>query len=75
MARRRTFGYIRKLPSGRWQASYLDDRTAERVWAPSTFATRTDASLWLSSVETDMARGAMAMAMLATIEPNALTVC
>ena len=56
MARRRTFGYIRKLPSGRWQASYLDDRTAERVWAPSTFATRTDASLWLSSVETDMAR-------------------
>ena len=57
MARRRTFGYIRKLPSGRWQASYLDDRTGDRVAAPATFATKTDANLWLASVETDMASG------------------
>lgn len=57
MARRRTFGYVRKLPSGRWQASCLDDRTGARVAAPSTFATKADASLWLASVETDMARG------------------
>ena len=57
MARRRTFGYLRKLPSGRWQASYFDERTRQRVAAPSTFATKTDASLWLASVETDSARG------------------
>ncbi|MGH9287962.1 MAG: hypothetical protein ACRD0V_06675, partial [Acidimicrobiales bacterium] len=57
MGRRRTFGYVRKLPSGRWQATYLDDRTRQRVAAPSTFATKTDANLWLASVETDRARG------------------
>src|ERR687891_251596 len=57
MARRRTFGYVRRLPSGRWQASYLDEPTRERVVAPSTFATKTDANLWLASVETDMVRG------------------
>src|SRR5918995_4351007 len=57
MARRRTFGYVRKLPSGRWQASYLDERTRERVRAPWTFATKADANLWVASVETDMARG------------------
>ena len=57
MARRRTFGYVRRLPSGRWQASYLDEPTRDRVVAPSTFATKTDANLWLASVETDMVRG------------------
>lgn len=57
MARRRTFGHVRKLPSGRWQASYLDDHTRGRIGAPATFATKADANLWLASVETDMARG------------------
>jgi hypothetical protein len=56
MARRRTFGYVRKLQSGRWQASYLDERIRRRIGAPSTFATKTDASLWLASIETDTAR-------------------
>jgi integrase len=44
---RRTFGRLRKLPSGRWQAAYLgpDDRlhTAE-----STFAAKVDAEAWLT---------------------------
>jgi Phage integrase, N-terminal SAM-like domain len=57
MVRRRTFGYVRRLPSGRWQASYLDERNGERVGAPATFATKVDANLWLASVETDLARG------------------
>src|SRR5918994_4074697 len=57
MARRRTFGYVRRLPSGRWQASYLDDQTGERVAASATFPTKADANLWLASVETDIARG------------------
>ena len=54
---RRSFGNLRKLPSGRWQASYLDDLTGGRIAAPSTFATKADAALWLSTVETDRARG------------------
>jgi len=57
MARRRTFGYVRRLKSGRWQASYLDECTRRRMGAPSTFATKTDASLWLASIEIDTARG------------------
>jgi integrase len=56
MARRRDFGSIRRLPSGRWQARY---RTAkgELVPAAETFATKGDAAAWLASVQTDTARG------------------
>jgi hypothetical protein len=50
MARRRTFGHVRKLPSGRWQASHLVERTRERVGAPATFATKAGANLWLAGV-------------------------
>jgi integrase len=54
---RRTFGNLRKLPSGRWQASYIDDGSGKRISAPSTFLTKADAALWLSTVEADRARG------------------
>jgi integrase len=55
-AKRRRFGKVRKLPSGRFQASYaMPD--GQRRTAPNTFATKTDAALWLSSVETDLQRG------------------
>lgn len=56
MATRRRFGHLRRLPSGRWQASY---RTAggERRTAAKTFATKTDADRWLSTVESDLVRG------------------
>ena len=54
---RRSFGYIRKFPSGRWQASYTDEPTGDRLSAPDTFASKTDANLWLSSVATDRSRG------------------
>ncbi len=54
---RRSVGNLRKLPSGRWQASYIDDATGSRIAAPSTFGTKTDAGLWLSTVEADRARG------------------
>lgn len=57
MAKRRTFGSIRKLPSGRWQASYLDPISRERVPAESTFATKADANLWLSKAEMSLERG------------------
>jgi integrase len=55
MGRRRA-GTVRKLTSGRWQARYLKP-DGERVNAPSTFVTKTDAMRWLASVETDIGRG------------------
>ena len=54
---RRSSGAVRRLPSGRYQASYLDGTTRERVQAPSTFATKADADLWLATVRADDARG------------------
>lgn len=55
MAAGRQFGTIRKLPSGRFQARY--SHLGRQVGAPDTFLTKTDARRWLSSVETDLARG------------------
>ncbi len=53
--RRRRFGWVRKLPSGRHQASYLgpDDR---RHVAPHTFDSATSADRWLVQVETAILR-------------------
>jgi integrase len=56
MTRRRGFGNLRKLPSGRWQARYeLPGGSA--VVAPATFRTKAEANQWLSTVEADRARG------------------
>jgi len=55
MPHRRHFGSVRKLPSGRYQASYWHE--GERQVAPDTFAGKTDAQAWLSSKETDINRG------------------
>ncbi len=56
MTARRRFGSVRKLPSNRYQARYLDGN-GERITAPDTFETKGDAQRWLAAVETDMARG------------------
>lgn len=53
---RRSFGHIRKLPSKRFQASYVSSNGL-RVNAPHTFLTKTDANAWLSSEETRLRRG------------------
>ena len=53
---RRTFGTVRKLPSGRWQARYSTD-AGDRITAPHTFPTKADAQRWLATVEADIARG------------------
>jgi hypothetical protein len=45
-AGRRGWGRARKLPSGRWQASYVHDLV--RHTAPDTFKERTDAEGWLA---------------------------
>ena len=55
-AGRRDFGALRKLPSGRWQASYLDP-SGRRRNAPETFARKQDAARWLAEVESTVARG------------------
>jgi integrase len=56
MKTRRRFGYIRKLPSGRWQASFIGP-DGGRHSAPHTFGTKTDADRWLSASELDISRG------------------
>ena len=53
---RRTFGTARKLPSGRWQARYVTP-DGERLTAPTTYASKSDALRWLSTIETDLHRG------------------
>lgn len=44
---RRTFGSLRRLPSGRWQARYTGPDLNEHK-APRTFDTKTDADAWLA---------------------------
>lgn len=55
MAKRR-FGRVRKLPSGRYQARYPGPDGTDRP-APDTFATKTDAEIWLTIKETEIRRG------------------
>lgn len=53
---RRTYGAVRKLTSGRFQAHYTGP-DGQRRNAPATFATRPDADTWLAGQRTDLARG------------------
>jgi integrase len=50
---RRAFGYIRRLPSGKWHASYLGPDGARRN-APNTFSSKTDADLWLAKTRSEL---------------------
>lgn len=54
---RRSFGMVRTLKSGRHQASYTGP-DGHRYNAASTFARKSDADAWLSSVQTEIAKGA-----------------
>ena len=53
--RRREFGTVRKLASGRWQARYLGP-DGQRYTAPETFETKSDAQDWLNLVRADIER-------------------
>jgi integrase len=55
--KRRSFGKIVKMRSGRFQASYISPQ-GQRETAPDTFIRRRDAEVWLSRVEADISRGA-----------------
>ena len=48
MGRRRGFGYLRRLPSKRWQASYIGPDLG-RHNAPDTFETKGDGEAWLAA--------------------------
>jgi len=54
--RRRAFGSVEQLPSGQFRARVLGP-DGRYVSAPSTFATRTDASVWVDVQRTDLVRG------------------
>ncbi len=56
MARRRRFGRVRRLPSGRYQARYRGPDGMDRP-APQTFERKADADRWLASVESELLRG------------------
>lgn len=49
------WGAVRKLPSGRYQASYMVN--GERFPADTTFSTQDAAEAWLRGVRTDIERG------------------
>ncbi|MBO8194351.1 tyrosine-type recombinase/integrase family protein [Streptomyces oryzae] len=53
---KRSFGRIRKLPSGRFQARYLGPDGVDRP-APVTFGSRRDADDWLAERQTELRRG------------------
>jgi integrase len=57
--RRRRFGAVRQLPSGRYQARYRGPDGLMRP-APRTFASETDANVWLTVTEAEMVRGTWA---------------
>jgi len=55
--KRRHFGGVRELPSGRWQARYPDPETGLLRPAPRTFERKREAQAWLANVEASQARG------------------
>ena len=57
MAKRRSFGQLRRLPSKRWQAFYTGPDTALH-YAPPTFDTKMDADAWLVDERRVIASGA-----------------
>ena len=54
---RRSFGYLRRMSSGRWQASYKIPVRAGGWWRRPRSGPRRTASVWLATVQADKARG------------------
>ena len=55
MGNARSFGNIRKLPSGRYQVRYR--HLGRLVPGQTTYSTKTEAKIYLASIETDLNRG------------------
>lgn len=62
--KRQSFGAIDRRESGRWRARYThptepftSEGTPNRISAPTTFRTKTEAREWLTGIQADIARG------------------
>ena len=55
--KRSSFGTIRKLPSGRYQARYTVPGTDKLINAPMTYTTKGDADAWLRAERSARERG------------------
>ncbi len=56
MTKKRRYGRVRQLPSGRWQARYPGPDGIDRP-ADKTFATKKDADVWLTLKEAEIRQG------------------
>jgi len=56
MTSKRRFGRVRQLASGRWQARYAGPDGIDRP-ASETFASKTDAEVWLTLKEAEIRNG------------------
>jgi integrase len=56
MTKKRRFGRVRQLPSGRYQARYQGPDGLDRA-APETFGSKTDAEVWLTLKEAEILNG------------------
>ena len=56
MTKKRRFGRVRQMPSGRWQARYAGPDGIDRP-ASETFATKRDAEVWLTLKEAEIHNG------------------
>lgn len=56
MTKKRRFGRVRQLPSGRWQARYQGPDGIDRP-ADETFDSKTDAEVWLTLKEAEIHNG------------------
>ncbi|WP_307806814.1 hypothetical protein [Streptomyces sp. FH025] len=54
--KRRRFGSVRQLPSGRWQIRYPDPVTGLTRKGEETYPTKTDAEVALTLIEADIKR-------------------
>jgi integrase len=54
---RRSWGSVRQIDGGRYQARYLDPETRRLTPAPETFATKRAADAWLAKKRTELAAG------------------
>jgi integrase len=55
--KKRQFGTVRQLSSGRWQVRYRHPVSNRMMAAEETFATKGTATAWLDALRTDLGRG------------------